>query len=129
MRLIVTALAAVALAIAAPTKPSTVFSTFKTEVLDKIIEELCLDMSHALCTNANGHRGQYAVYDSESQDATCKCSNVPSQYIVSRGLYHNMADLTTCSWILVAATSNVHPTNHESASTSLLVSASVAARN
>jgi hypothetical protein len=97
MHLIVAALAAVALVTAAPTRPSTVFSTFKTEILDKIIEELCLDMSHALCTNANGHRGQYAVYDSESQGGTCKCSTVPSEYIVSPQLDHDMAELTNYS--------------------------------
>lgn len=83
MRLLWVSLLGLGIVAAAPARPFTALAAFKTEILNPILEEMCLDMSATLCTSEDGHKVQYAVYDASSKVGQCRCSDLPSQYIVS----------------------------------------------
>lgn len=82
MNLFLTILLAVAMVMAAPTSTYSAAKPFKAEVLNAVIEDLCLDMSHTLCMDADDHKFQYGVYDPTNANGICKCSDKPSAYIV-----------------------------------------------
>ena len=82
MKFLLAFLLAMSAVMAAPTKPASAVKIFQTEVLDAVLEDLCLDMSEALCTSKEGHTIQYGVYDPTGVDGLCACSDRPSRNIV-----------------------------------------------
>jgi hypothetical protein len=80
---------------AAPAKSFTALAVFKAEILNPILEEMCLDMSATLCPSEDGHKVQYAVYDPFSKVGPCRCSDLPSQYIVSVSISGSWDKLTS----------------------------------
>ena len=81
----------ISLAVCAPAKTYDAINTFKAEVLNPVLEEMCLDMSKALCSSSDGHKIQYAVYDPMGEDGPCACADLPSKYIVSSLVFFNHA--------------------------------------
>lgn len=81
MKVFLAMLMAVFAVTAAPTFPSSVVTSFKAGTIDTIMEDMCFDMSQALCATYGGYL-QYGTFDPAATDGICTCSEQPSAYIV-----------------------------------------------
>jgi hypothetical protein len=83
MKIFYLLLAAVALITAAPTTGTSEAKTYKTSVLDGVLDDLCFDMSQSICSDVVGENLRYGVLDLANGNGLCACKATPSPYIVS----------------------------------------------
>ena len=82
MKFLVLFITIVGVVSAAPAQYNAAVSNFKIEILNPLMEEMCLDMSKIICSSDSGHKIQYGVYKPGGKDGPCGCSELPSPYIV-----------------------------------------------
>lgn len=85
MNIFLAMLMAVFAVTAAPTSPASAAKVFKASTINAIMENMCFDMSTALC--GVGHKVQYGVYDPATTNGICTCSDKPSTYVVGACRY------------------------------------------